>query len=401
MKNAGKTFKKMNRGEGSILPDKNFSQQTFRHAEPDSASQDKILKQVQNDVKDGKSVKKAAFTLAEVLITLGIIGVVAAVSMPILIQNINERVNSEREANIAQKITQAMEQMRAHGLLNTQYASTDAFVDELQNYLKIAKRCDSAHIAECWPTAKVIDTNGEEYDVSKAKTGKDLQIKKSVNSETKTSDTSNVGLVLADGGAIILNYFNPNSTSYDVGSRVTASKKSLTVGGGKTKEFAYTTDVTSIIDYVVDVNGKSGPNSQQADKKNDIRSFNVAKFGTGCSGTKLSDGTCVKQITEYEPVTDPAKSTFVSTYCPNHSWGCTDYWLGAIDACEAIGMELPDKDKLLDLYGKKGQDGIPTTSWFWSSSKYGTDGAWYVHFGDGASNFLSKDGHLGVLCVGK
>ena len=31
--------------------------------------------------------KKAAFTLAEVLITLGIIGVVAAMTMPVLIQN--------------------------------------------------------------------------------------------------------------------------------------------------------------------------------------------------------------------------------------------------------------------------------------------------------------------------
>ena len=346
--------------------------------------------------------QKCAFTLAEVLITLGIIGVVAAVTMPILIQNINERVNSEREANIAQKITQAMEQMRAHGLLNTTYNDTDAFVDELQNYLRIAKRCDSSHIAECWPTSTVIDTNGEEYDVSKAKTGKDLQIKKSVNGEAKTSDTNNVGIVLADGGAIILNYFNPNSTSYDVGSRVTASKKSLTVGGGKTKEFAYTTDVTSIIDYVVDVNGKSGPNSQQADKKNDIRSFNVAKFGTGCSGTKLSDGTCVKQITKYEPVTDASKSTFVSTYCPNYSWGCTDYWLGAIDACEAIGMELPDKDKLLALYGKKGQDGIPSDGYFWSSSENTTGYAWYVNFDLGYSGDDYKDSQgYGVLCVGK
>ena len=52
---------------------------------------------------------KTAFTLAEVLITLGIIGVVAAITMPTVIANINERVNSERQANIAQNITQAME----------------------------------------------------------------------------------------------------------------------------------------------------------------------------------------------------------------------------------------------------------------------------------------------------
>ena len=71
------------------------------------------------------------FTLAEVLITLGIVGVVAAITMPPLITNVTEKVNSERQTNIAQKITQAMEQMRAHGLLNSKYPTTEAFVDEL------------------------------------------------------------------------------------------------------------------------------------------------------------------------------------------------------------------------------------------------------------------------------
>ena len=44
--------------------------------------------------------QKTAFTLAEVLITLGIIGVVAAVTLPTIISNVNERVNSSRQANI-------------------------------------------------------------------------------------------------------------------------------------------------------------------------------------------------------------------------------------------------------------------------------------------------------------
>ena len=43
---------------------------------------------VQHDKK-----KKAAFTLAEVLITLGIIGVVAAITLPALIENVTERRN--------------------------------------------------------------------------------------------------------------------------------------------------------------------------------------------------------------------------------------------------------------------------------------------------------------------
>ncbi len=329
--------------------------------------------------------KNFGFTLAEVLITLSIIGVVAAVSMPILIQNVNERVNAEREANIAFKINQAMEKMRALGLLNASYGSTEAFVDELQNHLKIAKRCDYNHIAECWPTSTVIDTTGKEYDVSKAKTGKDLQLK---------TDTNNVGLVLADGGAIILNY-DPTKKGFDVGDAVKASRVSLPIGGGKSKEFAYTTSVTDALAYVVDVNGKGGPNSQEAKKKNDIRSFNGAAFGTGCAGTKV-DGTCVYQIASYSAATYPTPCSQNYDWCVNN-----DYWQGAIDACDAIGMKLPTKDELLELYEKKGQDGIPSTGEFWSSSERDTDIAWYVGFDDGSSYGSYKNFQGGVLCVGK
>ena len=257
--------------------------------------------------------KKAAFTLAEVLITLGIIGVVAAVTMPILIQNVNERANSERDANIAYKITQAVEKMRALGYLNASYSSTEAFVDELQNHLKIAKRCDYNHIAECWPTSTVIDTTGKEYDVSKAKTGKDLQLKTSTN---------NVGLVLADGGAIILNY-DPTKKGFDIGDAVKASNVSLPVGGGKSKEFAYTTTVTDALAYVVDVNGRGGPNSQETDKKNDIRSFNGAKFGTGCAGKTSDSGKCVYQLASYSPAAYSTPCSEAYSWCVNN-----DYWQG-------------------------------------------------------------------------
>lgn len=46
------------------------------------------------------SLKKAAFTLAEVLITLGIIGVVAAMTMPSLIQNYQEKATVTKLKNV-------------------------------------------------------------------------------------------------------------------------------------------------------------------------------------------------------------------------------------------------------------------------------------------------------------
>ena len=276
--------------------------------------------------------KKSAFTLAEVLITLGVIGVVAAITMPTVIANINERVNSERHANIAMKVTQAMEQMRAHGLLNNTYPSTESFVDELQKYLKIAKRCDSSHIAECWPTEKVIDSNGDEFEISKAKTGKNLSL---------TTETNNVGLVLADGASMILNY-NPSETlTLDVGDGVTAYKKLLPIGGGKEKEFAYSTNVTNSIDFITDVNGGKGPNKEKSDKYYDIRNLRGARFAKGCAGVQVDGIGCIVDIRD-------------NYTCLSNGNDCPG---GAQARCSELGMSvLKGRDKFISIYNKRNEN---------------------------------------------
>ena len=83
--------------------------------------------------------RKAAFTLAEVLITLGIIGVVAALTLPALLTNIQSKVRAERSRSVQYKFSLATEKMARLNLIGP-YDSTDAFVDELQKHLKISKR---------------------------------------------------------------------------------------------------------------------------------------------------------------------------------------------------------------------------------------------------------------------
>ena len=51
---------------------------------------------------DEKIHQKTAFTLAEVLITLGIIGIVAAITMPILLNNVqNSKLPTEKKKKIS------------------------------------------------------------------------------------------------------------------------------------------------------------------------------------------------------------------------------------------------------------------------------------------------------------
>ncbi|MBO6087271.1 type II secretion system protein [bacterium] len=364
--------------------------------------------------------KISAFTLAEVLITLGVIGVVAAITLPAIMENVTERINSERQANIAQKITQAMEQMRAHGLLNTQYSSTEAFVDELQKYLKVAKRCSSSNIAECWPTDTVTMSDGEELEVSKAKTGINLSL---------STETNNVGLILADGASIILNY-NPATQGLDVGDRVEASTKSLPVGFGKSKNFAYTSDVTNGIDFVMDVNGGKSPNSEVDNSARDIRSFKRAKFSRGgadCSkypnSFEVPEVGCVVDVKkDYEPVTEG------TDYIAWHDAGCQgaasyyctsstrmDYWTGAKNKCKSLNMHLTSMDELRELFKQgcssnnpdinadKCVSEIPTSGNYWSTDELVVDAipsAKIVYISVNSRGASYKYGQQNTMCVG-
>ena len=316
--------------------------------------------------------------------------------MPTLLKNIAERSNSEAQANLAQKITKSMDLMRADGGLERTYNSTDEFVDEFSKYIKISTRCDADHIADCWPTKTVTTSDGKTFDVSKAKTGKNLNL--------KDNKSNNVGIILADGATLILTY-NPNAGIIGDGDTVTPSFADLPIGFGRTKKFAYTTSVTSSIDFVMDVNGFKGPNSEARNgKQYDIRSFKVARFSKGCAGNEIKGVGCVYQLPSYSPLDTTKKENkkYDSRYADPKN-----YWAGAKKACDDIGMSLPDRSKLERLAGKttaeKEQLGLPTDGGFWSSSentRYNYD-AYYVSFGSGYIysyyKYYSKEK---ALCIG-
>ncbi|MBP3924107.1 type II secretion system protein [bacterium] len=92
---------------------------------------------------------KHAFTLAEVLITLGIIGVVAAMTMPTLIQKHQERVTVNKVKKFYSVMSQAqLLAIKDHGYLDEwgipdgiTKENAEKFMSYLKPYLKIAKDC--------------------------------------------------------------------------------------------------------------------------------------------------------------------------------------------------------------------------------------------------------------------
>ena len=229
--------------------------------------------------------------------------------------------------------------MRADGGLDRTYESTDAFVDELSKYLKISTRCKASNIADCWPTKTITMSDGKEYDVSKAKTGKDIGI--------EANETDNVGMILVDGTALIMTY-NTNADLISDGDTIRATFAELPIGFGKTKKFAYTSSVTNPIDFIMDTNGYRGPNSEQragSDKMLDVRPFKLAHFsakpvlGVEVPGVGhvyqlpsiTAENTC-DGTNKWDTNMTTAAGGIAAQYCDQNRWA------GAKAGCDALGM---------------------------------------------------------------
>ena len=86
---------------------------------------------------------KVAFTLTEVLVTLGIIGVVSAITIPTLINKYQEHVTVNKVKKFYSMINQALlMSIKNNGYIDEwQYTNVTEFAGYLKPYLKIIKDC--------------------------------------------------------------------------------------------------------------------------------------------------------------------------------------------------------------------------------------------------------------------
>ena len=277
---------------------------------------------------------KTAFTLAEVLITLGIIGIVAAMTLPTLNQAINNKVRAEQVRTVKYKFTKATEKMNSLGLIGP-YASTDAFVDELQKHLKIMKRCDSNHLRECWPYDEINTTNGA-VAVSSLTNGSSLMMR---TTDDIDFSSPNVGIVTADGVPMILNY-NKKCNALDP-----VKQYQWSISDGKPVSNATAGCVAAIFE----INGGAKPNKY----KDDVVAFNSNGLNNECAvGTGLN-GICLSAPFTPTPMTkaecEAQKSTLGIKECCSAPWGDeNDYWAGAVLQCGGVS-KMPSMAQLGEL----------------------------------------------------
>ena len=270
--------------------------------------------------------------MAEVLITLGIIGVVAAITMPVLLSNVNQKVKAERVTNIKQKLSKATDKMAVQsGLIG--YDSTAAFVHEMQRHMKITKICDNDHLANCWPSKEVtLDDAGKTWEISKTKTARTLKVTKA--DDDIWSDT--VGIVTGDGTSMIL--------SYNKGCTFDIDKEGLKGNGSNSNSL-------NCLAGVFDWNGGKKPNKLaklEGNSNGDVLIFGKAG-GLGSECSIEAGGKCFTAPFTPSPLTDAEceaeKGTLGIKECSYYGY---DFWAGAVKQCGGVA-KMPTADDLAQL----------------------------------------------------
>ena len=278
------------------------------------------------------SRKRIAFTLAEVLITLGIIGVVAAITMPVLISNVQDRVKQKRVENIKQKLSKVTDKMAVQsGLIG--YGDTMAFVNEMTKHMKVAKVCDNNHIANCWPTKEVnLKDKGKTWDIAKTKDAKTLKI----NKEIRDNWADTVGIVTADGTPMILSYKKDCDFDVDKSGLVFNKDSAMSHSMG-------------CLSGVFDWNGGKNPNKLGED----ILTIGLASgLGTDCAIE--AGGKCFTAAVKAPSLTKAECEAEKDKLGIKECYNSRDYWAGAVKQCGGVS-KMPTADDLAklatELYG--------------------------------------------------
>ena len=313
----------------------------------------------------GLSVKKCGFTMAEILLSLTIIGVVAAITLPSLTGNINERTwNTQRKALYA-RFSQAiplMDAINGYGIVEEATSSASAIdtaaetfiTGGLSKVMKINNICDSDHLEDCGVASRITTLQASQINVPKTMGELNDQMAISLSDSYNNYslyDTKAAAFETANGESVIL-YYNPKC----VGSLAETSEG---YGG-----FRISPKICA--NFVYDLNGNKGPNT-------------VGKDIGFITALYPSD---VKVVAPY-----PAPRKLENTYKQPD----------AVKACTAYDSEyrLPNIDELASMYINKNLliDSSTSSLTVWSSTNISSTEVWGMSIIGGLTDDYEKESH--------
>ena len=347
---------------------------------------------------------KKGFTLAEVLITLGIIGVVAAMTIPTLMANNTQKGWDTADSSFQRKLGEAL------SIMNTQHTlagwnNTQDFVNELSKHMKIIKTC--ATPTDCFVKEAYIDD--ETIDMTTVT--ESFYLNKLGNYGTNV-----LGVIFANGINGLVAY-NPKCTSDPF------SNESIKLSGSINKKNSNVSLNTDCLSILYDINGFSKPNKLTSNPpKADLRGINVNLFDKKCV---LHNRWCIIDFgTNYNPINcstsaknspDPNIKSDYEKYCGTESADIRgdfegipiDYWAGGRKMCDSVGMRMPNISELKN--GIRSWPDYQGNGIYWAESQvsywirwgvYAPVDARHMNFATGSEHsHASKSSPLNLMCV--
>ena len=258
--------------------------------------------------------RKSAFTMAEILLSLTIIGVVAAITLPSLIGNINERAwNTQRQALHA-RFAQALPMMNNLSV----YSSASEFISSgLSNGIKLTNVCQQDKIEDCGINKTAITafdgTTKSNVDFKWTTMGLALTDLGYSSTDTVTETDLIAGFETQNGESIVVQY-NPKCTSdsESLPQNITGGEVWLN---------------TVCVNFIYDLNGAKGPNKIGKDM-----GFMTAFYPTE---TEVVAPLITSQVTGTASSGTQGQANFVAAKAP----ACiTDYRLPSKNEAKAIAL---------------------------------------------------------------
>ncbi len=291
---------------------------------------------------------KNAFTLAEVLITIGIIGVVAVLTLPSVINFTKDKEYAAAKKKMLYTISEATKSIAGSGYTKDSENAKDFVENQLRKQVQMIKTCDNNNLRDCG-----IETR-ENKIFNLSETAMTMPTKISdLATGISTADTdgssTSYGFVMSNGYAVNL-FYNPKCKSDDPDANHYGQDRVC-------------------VNVIYDMNGLAAPNQV---------------------GKDIGFVTMI-----YPDIT--VKTVAPDPYKKNAS-GAAFNDTGTV--CSALDKELspPNRDELLSMYYNSTLVGI-TSGGYWSSSEASSELGWYQNFTTGYRSRYAKSNGSSVRCV--
>ena len=259
--------------------------------------------------------RKCAFTLAEVLITLAVIGVVAAITLPALIDKINNQIYDRARQKALMSIGEAGRMLAVQGEIGLAINAEDFVKNYLSKRLKIAKYCGSDY-TDCG-FSETINKLGTREKITIPLTVSELSPS---NKYPYALNSNGYAFLTADGISTFL-FYNSNCKVYN-----------------ESNDYYYVPQRNICFNAIYDVNGMKNPNLVGKD---------------------------IGFLTLFYP---DETSMSVSPHLTEKDVGETSYKERAVAYCSEDGYILPTKEEAAAMFYNLNLTNLTSNKPYWTNS---------------------------------